>query len=105
METCIVVFIASLFTLTVDLPTQNLVKLLMNSNFFTSAAAAAAANAVDSAKASEDVNHQQESSSDDFESPFNDEEEVYTFRPLKFKYSSYTNDDEDGGDDENVNGK
>lgn len=91
METCIVIIIASLFTLTVDMPTQNIVKLLMNSNFFASAV-----------KVSD--NHEvRESSADDFESPFDnrEEEEVFTFRPVKFNYNSYTSDDHE----ENVNGE
>lgn len=91
METCIVVIIAVLFTLTVDLPTQNVVKLLMNLNFFASAVKAS------------DTHELRESSADDFESPFgnSEEEEVFAFRPVKFKYNSYTSDDHD----ENVNGE
>ena len=91
METFILVIIAVLFTLTVDLPTQNVVKLLMNSNLFASAV-----------KASDD-HEVRESSADDFVSPFDDreEEEVFAFRPVKFNYNSYTSDDHD----ENVNGE
>lgn len=92
METCMVLIIASLFTLTVDLPCQNVVKLLMNSSFFASS------NAVKVVEnREEDV---RESSVDDFESPFGntEEEEVYVFRPLKSKYNSYDYD-------ENVNGE
>lgn len=87
-----VLVIALLFTLTVDLPTQNVVKLLMNSNVFAST------HAVKSTE-NQDENHR-ESSADDFESPFgnNEEEEVYVFRPVKSKYNSYDRD-------ENVNGE
>lgn len=89
METCIVIFIAVLFTLTVDLPTQNIVKLLMNSNFFTTTTSKA-----------HQLPEQEQTSADDFESPFNEEEEeIFTFRPVKFKYTSYANDDG------NVNGE
>lgn len=91
LETCMVLLIASLFTLTVDLPTQNVVKLLMNSNFF-------AAKKTENLSETQDANHR-ESSADDFESPFGEEEEeVYVFRPVKSKYNSYDYD-------ENVNGE
>lgn len=88
METCMVLIIATLFTLTVDIPCQNVVKLLMSSS----------SNAVNVAgNHEEDV---RESSVDDFESPFGntEEEEVYVFRPVKTKYNSYDYD-------ENVNGE
>lgn len=92
METCMVLIIALLFTLTVDLPTQNIVKLLMNLNFFVSKNEMKSLKNVDAA--------QKESSVDDFESPFGnvEEEEVYVFRPVKSKYNSYDYD-------ENVNGE
>jgi peptidoglycan/LPS O-acetylase OafA/YrhL len=83
METCIVVISAVLFTLTVDLPTKNLVKFLTNSNLFKSSTSTT------------------EAAPEEFESPFGnneEEEEVFVFRPVKSKYSSYDHD-------ENVNGE
>jgi peptidoglycan/LPS O-acetylase OafA/YrhL len=70
VETFIVLLTAVIFTLSIDMPTQNIIKLLLN---------------VKASSSKQEMNHN--GASDDFESPFGtEEEEVYVFRPVKNKY-------------------
>jgi peptidoglycan/LPS O-acetylase OafA/YrhL len=86
LEIVVVLTVATLFTLAVDLPTQNIIKLLLNSD----------------KSESEKVNgnhaepeNENETEEADFESPFGDRDDdfVYKPKPLKFKYDSSINNE------------
>ena len=64
LEIFIVFAVATLFTLAVDLPTQNVVKTLLKSN---------------------DDQTEPKANEPDFESPFANEDEDFVFKPMKFK--------------------
>lgn len=81
LEIVIVFLIATLFTLAVDLPMQNIVKMLLKSKN------------VEAGK----TNGETEAEEDDFESPFADRDDDFVFKPVKFKYDASVNN--------NVNGK
>jgi peptidoglycan/LPS O-acetylase OafA/YrhL len=81
LEIFIVFVIATLFTLAVDLPMQNIVKLLLNSGGEKSS--------ISNGKSAEELEV-------DFESPFADEEEDFVFKPVKysFKFNATVNNHE-----------
>lgn len=72
METCIVFVTAFLFTLVVDLPTQNIVKMILNLNFFTPS------------KSSDEVKKEKEEekpAEDDIEDIFANKDDDFVYRP------------------------
>lgn len=71
LEIFLVFAISTIFALAVDLPMQNIVKIMLHSD----------ASCGDSAKPEEA----------DFESPFAEEEEDFVFKPVKFKYDTKNN--------------
>lgn len=79
LEIFIVLVVAALFTLAVDLPIQNVVKILLKTG---------AANEIAEPKPAEP----------DFDSPFANEEEEFVFKPTKFKH-------EPKGYEKNLNGE
>lgn len=82
METCLVFITAFLFTLVLDIPIQNIVKLILSSNTFTSST-------------SENSKQDEKTSEDDIDNIFGNEEDDYVFKPVKSKYNY----------DDNVNGE
>lgn len=71
LEILVVFVAATLFTLTVDMPMQNIVKLLI--------------------KPSEGSDNKSADADADFESPFADEEVDFVYQPTKFKYDASVN--------------
>lgn len=70
LEIFIVVAVAILFTLAVDLPMKNVVKVLLGSGPSTS-----------------EIHHEADSEPD-FESPFSNEEEDFVYKPAKLRYET-----------------
>jgi peptidoglycan/LPS O-acetylase OafA/YrhL len=76
METCIVFISAMLFTLVVDIPTQNIVKLILSLNFFVS-----------TSSKMETKEEEETLTEDDIANIFGNEDEDFVFRPVKSKYN------------------
>ncbi|XP_070492786.1 nose resistant to fluoxetine protein 6-like isoform X2 [Chironomus tepperi] len=87
METFVVFVAATLFTLVVDMPTQNIVKLILNSNYSASSSVA------------NEIKEEEKPSEDDIDNIFGNEEDDYVFRPVKSKYFN-----DEGVNDEHING-
>lgn len=77
LEIFIVVAVATFFTLAVDLPMQNVVKILIKQNGESSVASEPEADA-----------------EPDFESPFGEEEDVFVYKPRKSQYDASSNNHE-----------
>lgn len=75
METCIVFIAATLFTLVVDMPTQNIVKIILNSNFFASSTL------------KNEIKEEENPPEDEIDNIFGNEDDDYVFRPVKSKYN------------------
>lgn len=82
LEIVIVFVIATVFTLAVDLPMQNIVKMLLK---FEN---------VEGGKTNQKAEEKAEE--DDFESPFADREDDFVFKPVKFKYDASVNNNFNG---------
>lgn len=78
METCIVFIAAVLFTLVVDIPTQNIVKLILNLNIFVSSTV--------KNETKEEENPAEGPVEEDIDI-FGNEDEDFVFRPVKSKYN------------------
>ncbi|CAG9802744.1 unnamed protein product [Chironomus riparius] len=87
METFIVFIAAMLFTLVVDMPTQNFVKLILNSNNFVSSTV------------SKESKEEEKPLEDEIENIFGNDDDDYVFRPVKLQYKY-----EENGNDEHING-
>lgn len=87
LEIFIVLVVATLFTLCVDLPMQNIVKLLLKPG-----------ENIEN-KINENGNTETNETEDDFESPFADRDDDFVYKPIKLRYDSSINNGS------NVNGE
>lgn len=89
LEIFVVFAVATLFTLAVDLPMQNVIKMFLKS---------------DDCETADNKDEQPESKAeaeeDDFESPFADRDDDFVYKPLKFKYDTSVNNN-----GSNINGE
>lgn len=90
LEIFVVFAVATLFTLAVDLPMQNVVKLLLSSE-----------KNVKENDINEQPKNEIEEAETDFESPFAERDDDFVFKPLKFKYDATVNN----SNGSNVNGE
>lgn len=79
LEILIVIVVATLFTLAVDLPIQNIVNILIKPN---EGATATEAKAVEP----------------DFDSPFTNEDDDFVFKPVKFRHETKSSENKSNGE-------
>lgn len=89
LEIFIVLVVATLFTLCVDLPMQNIVKMVLKSRD----------NSGDE-KTKTKSPEENENEEADFESPFTDRDDDFVYKPMKFKYESSINNNGTNGNGE-----